>query len=50
MLMGEMNMGIGDGNGEEREWVCDSGADCHMSRDITLFDCLEDNPVTFHLK
>ena len=26
VLIGEINMGIGDGDGEEKEWVCDSGA------------------------
>ena len=50
VLMGEINMGIGDGDGEEREWVCDSGADYHMTGDITLFDFLEDIPATFHVK
>ena len=38
---GEINLGEGDGNEEEAEWVCDSGANCHMSGDITLFDNLE---------
>ena len=35
---------------EKREWVCDSGADYHMSGDMTLFDFLEDIPSTFHVK
>ena len=43
-------MGIGNGDGEEREWVCDSGADYHMSGDVTLFDFLEEIPATFHVK
>ena len=43
-------MGIGDGDGEEREWVCDSGADYHMSDDINLFDFLEDIPSLFNVK
>ena len=29
-VMWGVNMGIGDGDVEEREWVCDSGADYHM--------------------
>ena len=28
--MGEVSMGTGDGDGDEREWVCDSGAYYHM--------------------
>ena len=44
VLMGEVSMGTGDGDGDEREWVCDSGADYHMSGDATLFDLLG----TFH--
>ena len=43
-------MGIGEGDGEEKEWVCDSGADYHMSGDINLFDFLDDVPSTFHVK
>ena len=50
VLMGKVNMGDGDGDGEEREWVCDSGTDYHMTRDITLFDFLEDIPSYFHVK
>ena len=34
-------MGKGDGDGVEREWVCDSGANYHMSGDTTLFDSLQ---------
>ena len=49
-MIGEINMGIGDGDREEREWVCDNGADYHMSGDISLFDFLEDIPSTFHVK
>ena len=49
-LIGEVNMGTGDGDGEEREWVCDSGADFHMSGDRTLFDFLEPIPSTFFVK
>ena len=43
-------MGTGEGDGEEREWVCDSGADCHMSGDATLFDSLEPIPSKFFVK
>ena len=50
VLIGEVNMGIGNGDGEEREWVCDSGADFHMSGDRTLFDSLEPIPSTFFVK
>ena len=32
------------------QWVCDSGADYHMSGDINLFDFLDDVPSTFHVK
>ena len=34
----------------EREWVCDSGADYHMSGDATLFDSLEPVPSIFFVK
>ena len=50
VLIGEISMGIGEGDGEEKEWVCDSGADYHMSGDISLFDFLDDVPSTFHVK
>ena len=50
MLIGEINMGTGEGDGEEREWVCDSGADCHMTGDATLFDSLELIPSKFFVK
>ena len=50
VLMGEVNMGEGDGDGEEREWVCDSSADYHMTGDITLFDFIKDIPSYFHVK
>ena len=50
VLMGEFSMGTGDGDGDKREWVCDSGADYHMSGDPTLFDSLEDIPSTFYVK
>ena len=49
-LIGEINVGIGYGDGEEREWICDSGADYHMSGDINVFDSIEDIPSTFHVK
>lgn len=39
--MVEVNLGVGDGDVDEREWVSDSRADYHMSGDITLFDKLE---------
>ena len=38
VLVGEVNIGTGDGDGEDKEWVCDSGADFHMIGDITLFE------------
>ena len=50
MLLGEVCMGTGDGDGEDKEWVCDSGADFHMSGDITLFDFLEPIPTSFYVK
>ena len=50
VLVGEVNMGDGDGDGEEKEWVCENGADYHMTGDITLFDFLEDIPSDFHVK
>ena len=50
VLIGEINVGIGYGDGEEREWICDSGADYHMSGDINVFDFIEDIPSTFHVK
>ena len=34
----------------EREWVCDSGADYHMSGDDTLFDSLQPIPSKFFVK
>ena len=39
--MGEINFERGDRDGDEREWVCDSGADCHMTSDASLFSTLE---------
>ena len=36
-LMGEVNMGTGEGDGDDKEWVCDSGADYHMYGDASLF-------------
>ena len=48
--MGEVSMGTGEGDGDEREWVCDSGADYHMSGDPTLFSSLENIPSTFYVK
>ena len=50
VLIGEINVGIGYGDGEEREWICDSGADYHMSGDTNVFDFIEDIPSTFHVK
>ena len=50
VMIGEVNIGRGDDDGEEREWVCDSGADFHMSGDSTLFDSLEPIPSTFYVK
>ena len=50
VLIGEVNMGVGDEDGEDKEWVCDSGADYHMTGDITLFEKLEDIPTHFYVK
>ena len=50
VLVGEINMGVGDEDGEDKEWVCDSGADYHMTGDITLFDKLENIPTHFYVK
>ena len=50
ILIGEISMGTGEGDGEEREWVCDSGADYHMSGDATLFDSLQPIPSKFFVK
>ena len=50
MLVGEISMGSGEGDGEAKDWVCDSGADYHMSGDSSLFDFLDDVPSTFHVK
>lgn len=50
VLIGEISMGTGEGDGEEKEWVCDSGADFHMSGDVTLFDSLEPIPSKFFVK
>ena len=43
-------MGVGDEDGEDKEWVCDSGADYHMTVGITLFDKLEDIQTHFPVK
>ena len=32
VLIGEVNMGVGDEDGEDKEWVCDSGANYHMNQ------------------
>ena len=50
VLVGEVHMGTGDGDGEEREWVCDSGADFHMTGDIALFESIENITSVFHVK
>ena len=50
VLNGEVNMEEGIGDGERQEWVCDSGADHHMTGDITLFESIEDVPPDFHVK
>ena len=44
VLVGEVCMGTGDGDGVERERVCDSGADYHMSGDTTHFDSIQPIP------
>ena len=49
-LVGEISMGSGEGDGEEKESVCDSGADYHISSDSSLFEFLDDVPSTFHVK
>ena len=43
-------MGTGDGDGEEKEWVFDSGAEFHMSGDGSLFDFLVPIPATIFVK
>ena len=43
-------MGEGDENEEYKEWVCDSGADYHMTVGITVFDKLEDIQTHFYVK
>ena len=50
MLVGEVNMGMGDEDGEDKEWVCDTGANYHMCGYDSLFDSLENIPATFHVK
>ena len=50
VLIGEISMGSGEDDGEDRDWVCDSGADYHMSGDITLFESLSDIPTKFYVK
>ena len=50
VLVGEVHMGMGDEDGEDKEWVCDTGANYHMCGDDSLFDTLEDIPSTFHVK
>ena len=49
VLVGEVNMGMGDKDGEDKEWVCDTGANYHTYGDDSLFDTLEDIPSTFHV-
>ena len=48
--MGEVNLGEGDGYGDDSEWLCDNEAKIHMSGDITLYECLETIPSTFFVK
>ena len=50
VLVGEVNMGSGDGDGDEKAWVCDSGADFHMTGDMSLFDLIVPIPSTFFVK
>ena len=50
VLIEEISMGTCEGDGVEREWVCDSGADYRMSGDATLFDSLQSIPSKFYVK
>ena len=49
-MVGEVNMGMGDEDGEDKEWVCDIGANYHICGDDSLFDSIEKIPSTFHVK
>ena len=49
VLIGEVDMGKGGDDGENREWVCDSGADYHMTGDVSVFEKLEEIPFDFLL-
>ena len=44
ILIGEISMGTSEGDGVEREWVCNLVANYHMSGDATLFDSLQPIP------
>ena len=50
VLVGEVNMGSCDGDGDKKEWVCNSGAGFHMTGDISLFDHILPTPSTFFVK
>ena len=43
-------MGNGDGDGDEGEWVADSGADYHMTGDRRVFESIESVPSKFSVK
>ena len=43
-------MGMGDADGKDKEWVCDTGANYHMCGDSSYFDILEEIPDDFHVK
>lgn len=50
VLMGEVNVGSGDGDGVIGSFVADSGADYHMSGDRSLFRTIEKVPNRFFVK
>ena len=39
MLVGEVNMGMGDEDGEDKEWVCDTRANYHMCKGAICEKC-----------
>ena len=48
--MGEVNIGGGNGEGDEKECVCDSETDNHMTIDISMFEKLEEISLNFFVK
>ena len=50
IYVGEANFGGGDIDGADKEWVCDTGSDYHLSGDNSMFEKLEQIPSDFYVR